>query len=133
MGATQEKMRNSQRGMLEFWFKYHLQLNQSKGVGESVIQEMRKSVKVQFVIQALIDVFSIDKSLKICHPSLSGKEKETLSQRLFFNECKFPLQKSSLCCVLIASPVFTVSQNNQLKIISQGCFLGWPILISYNR
>lgn len=94
---------------------------------------MRKSVKVQFVIQALIDVFSIDKSLIICHPFLSGKEKETLSQRLFFNECKFPFQKSNLYCVLIASPVFTVSQNNQLKIISQGCFLGWPILISYNR
>ena len=79
---------------------------------------MRKSVKVQFVIQALTDVFSNDKSLIICHPSLSGKEKETPSQSLFFNECKFPLQKSNLYCVLMASPVFTVSQNNQLKIIS---------------
>lgn len=46
MGDTQEKkMRNSQRGMLEFWFKYHLQLNQrNKGVGESVTEAMRKSV-----------------------------------------------------------------------------------------
>lgn len=42
--TPRKKMRNSQRGMLEFCFKYHLQLNQrNKCVGESVTEAIRKS------------------------------------------------------------------------------------------
>ena len=62
------------------------------------------------------------------------REGDTLTQGHFLSKYKFPLCKGNVYSAFWASPVFAVSQNNQLKIIlrPKRHILGWHIRPSFS-
>ena len=63
------------------------------------------------------------------------REGDTLTQGNFLSKYKFPLCKGNFYSAFWASPVFAVSQNNQLKIILtlKRHILGWHIRPSFSN